>query len=278
MARHPPDKKKSAISSISFTYRTGAENIISESEVENYVRSLDFFEHTLRFSQTAFLIIEYNTWSYLYCSSNTKDVLGYSPELLLERGPAFGLDTYHDEDLDIQRKIHPIIVDLFSGLPESEKNRYRFSFTSRMNHGNGQEVMLLQSDFFLKWSKDGRPLLKLITFTDITSYKKNKEVVFYVTRFNNNGQNEIVLQRNFSHQESPPLTPRELDVIQLLSSGHTVADIAHHLSLSVNTVKNHKKNIMARLGCTSSAQAVSLAFLYGLTSNRQLDIIHKSAK
>jgi DNA-binding CsgD family transcriptional regulator len=262
---HQRSKKISAIDSISFTYKTDAGNIITESEVKAYINSLDFLEQTLRFTQTCFLIIEYNTWTYLYCSSNTNEVLGYSSEFIMDKGPAFGLNTYYDEDLETQRSIHPMIVDVFSKLPETEKSRCRFSFTSRMKHGNGEEVALLQSDFFLKWNSEGKPLVKLITLTDISNYKKNKDVVFYVTRVNESRGNEVILQKNFS-REVAPLSSRELSIVQLISSGYTVKDIAEHFSLSVNTVKNHKQNIMTRLGAKNSAEVVSLAQLYGLAS------------
>jgi DNA-binding NarL/FixJ family response regulator len=47
------------------------------------------------------------------------------------------------------------------------------------------------------------------------------------------------------------LTPREADVLELLQDGATNAQIAHHLSIGVETVRTHARNIYRKLGITS---------------------------
>lgn len=54
-----------------------------------------------------------------------------------------------------------------------------------------------------------------------------------------------------------PLTPREQQVLQLLSGGHTNASIAKVLLVSESTVKYHVKNLLRKLQATSRADAVS---------------------
>jgi DNA-binding NarL/FixJ family response regulator len=44
------------------------------------------------------------------------------------------------------------------------------------------------------------------------------------------------------------LTPREADVLELLQQGMTNAQIAHELSIGVETVRTHARNIYAKLG------------------------------
>jgi NarL family two-component system response regulator LiaR len=44
------------------------------------------------------------------------------------------------------------------------------------------------------------------------------------------------------------LTPREADVLELLQSGMTNAQIAHELSIGVETVRTHARNIYSKLG------------------------------
>ena len=47
------------------------------------------------------------------------------------------------------------------------------------------------------------------------------------------------------------LTPREADVLELLQDGATNAQIAHHLSIGIETVRTHARNIYRKLGITS---------------------------
>jgi two-component system, OmpR family, response regulator len=60
------------------------------------------------------------------------------------------------------------------------------------------------------------------------------------------------------------LTTRELEILELLASGLTQADIAHELVLSPKTVGTHIQHILGKLDIHSRAQAVALAHQHGL--------------
>src|SRR5712692_10856440 len=61
-----------------------------------------------------------------------------------------------------------------------------------------------------------------------------------------------------------PLTPRELEVLQLVSEGLSNKLIARKLSISEHTVKFHVSSTYAKLGAASRTEAVSLAARRGL--------------
>ncbi len=60
------------------------------------------------------------------------------------------------------------------------------------------------------------------------------------------------------------LTGREREVLQLLTQGSTNKEIANALTLSENTVKNHLKNILAKLHLQNRVQAVAFALREGI--------------
>ena len=60
------------------------------------------------------------------------------------------------------------------------------------------------------------------------------------------------------------LTPRELEVLQLICDGNSNREIAAALSLSVNTVAVHRANIMNTLGIHKTAELVVYAIRNGL--------------
>lgn len=60
------------------------------------------------------------------------------------------------------------------------------------------------------------------------------------------------------------LTRRELEVLKLLGTGLTTAQIGRTLGITAKTVENHKQHIYAKLGVQSQSHAVSVAVREGL--------------
>ena len=53
------------------------------------------------------------------------------------------------------------------------------------------------------------------------------------------------------------LTPRELEILELLSRGWTNNSIANKLTISINTVKYHLKKIFIKLGVKNRIEALN---------------------
>jgi DNA-binding NarL/FixJ family response regulator len=65
-------------------------------------------------------------------------------------------------------------------------------------------------------------------------------------------------------QPTPTLSPRELEVLQLVGQGHSNPDIARRLFLSEATVKTHLLHVFEKLGVNDRTRAVTLAMERGL--------------
>jgi len=60
------------------------------------------------------------------------------------------------------------------------------------------------------------------------------------------------------------LTGREAEVLRLIAIGRSNADIALALSISLNTVATHVRNILAKTGCANRTEAAAYAMRRGL--------------
>jgi DNA-binding NarL/FixJ family response regulator len=83
---------------------------------------------------------------------------------------------------------------------------------------------------------------------------------------------ETVLDAQFEKQESlkgersSGLTPREVEILQLICDGKSNKEIAAQLDLSANTVAVHRANIMDALGIHKTAELVVYAIRNGLVN------------
>lgn len=72
------------------------------------------------------------------------------------------------------------------------------------------------------------------------------------------------LARARSAEDHEPLSPRELQVLELIALGHTSAEIADLLKIGLRTVEGHRAHIQSKLGSTSRAELVRAALDRGL--------------
>lgn len=60
------------------------------------------------------------------------------------------------------------------------------------------------------------------------------------------------------------LSPREYEVLRLITKGHKTAEIAEKLHVSVHTINSHRKNILRKLNLKSPAELIVYAMETGL--------------
>jgi DNA-binding NarL/FixJ family response regulator len=67
-----------------------------------------------------------------------------------------------------------------------------------------------------------------------------------------------------SGRDVPALTPRQLEVLGLLSEGKSVRDIGKELYLSEATVRNHVRSLLQALGAHSQLEVLAKAREMGI--------------
>lgn len=72
------------------------------------------------------------------------------------------------------------------------------------------------------------------------------------------------LQTTGASGRARTLTPRELEVLQLLAEGASTGQVAERLFLSPSTVRNHVQNVLTKLDVHSKLEAVTTAVREGI--------------
>jgi len=77
---------------------------------------------------------------------------------------------------------------------------------------------------------------------------------------------QLEKQESLKGERSSGLTPREVEILQLICDGKSNKEIAAQLDLSANTVAVHRANIMDALGIHKTAELVVYAIRNGLVN------------
>jgi two-component system NarL family response regulator len=101
---------------------------------------------------------------------------------------------------------------------------------------------------YLLKNTDSGPLLETIRAVHAGTYRLPAEIT----------------ARLAQRRAAPGLSPRELDVLQLIVKGQSNKEIGVTLGLAENTVKNHVKMILEKLSVADRTQAATTAIQRGL--------------
>lgn len=69
----------------------------------------------------------------------------------------------------------------------------------------------------------------------------------------------FISHKNFNNSGTETLTKRELEVLKLISDGHSSKQISEKLFISINTVETHRKKILLKLNVKNSVGMVKYA-------------------
>ena len=126
-----------------------------------------------------------------------------------------------------------------------------------------QALRLAQPGGFVRSFVDAGPTLKPL----LEQLQRNGAAPHYlqqlIAAYSQNGQTETAL-RTQSPEMATLLTPRELEILQLMQGGLGNAEIAQELVISPHTVKRHAANIYRKLEAKNRRQAVYTAQQVGL--------------
>lgn len=134
-------------------------------------------------------------------------------------------------------------------------------------------LALAQPEGFIRLFVDeGQPMAELLGRMKSEGGRMKTYVNQLLFAFNNTATENQNEKKTKLHPSSlilqpsliEPLTERELEILQLIAQGHSNAEIAHRLVLTIGTVKLHAHHIYGKLVVTNRTQAVAKARELGL--------------
>ncbi|MGN6509912.1 MAG: LuxR C-terminal-related transcriptional regulator [Chitinophaga sp.] len=173
------------------------------------------------------------------------------------------LNQMHPDDIPFVEKAEAAIIRKFQKIGWDKLMKYKGSYCFRMKTAGGAYRLFLHQHLVLTLDANGGYAKALNIHTDIS----------HITTANNYKVSLIGLEAEpsyFDMQVTDPLagalhyTRREMEVLRLISEGLTTLQIAERLHLAMDTVKNHRRNILSKAGMKNTAELIRHCMLNGL--------------
>jgi DNA-binding CsgD family transcriptional regulator len=221
-----------------------------------------------KFAPVVFLS-DYTTGKYIYVDELCFSVLGLTANYFIESGVESYVSRWHPDDFAIfNAQIFAYNLNFLSKLPFEKYQDIIFSCNYRMLNGDGQYQTMLQRFSFIPGHTLGKPFGIIGMIIDITHFKNDDMVIHTIeeVRMQNGIQKVLLLyKRNyFPNDKMYRLSKREIEILQLIGKGLSSKQIAGHLALSIHTINNHRKNMLAKTHTANSSDLVKHALKHGL--------------
>ncbi|NUN10781.1 MAG: hypothetical protein HUU54_16520 [Ignavibacteriaceae bacterium] len=234
------------------------EAVLDYKQLEKHI---GFLSQLAALENSSLGVVDLHKRRYVYMQSKYLPVLGLELEEVLKRGPRAIFEIMHPED------INGVIDTLVRGsefllsLPAGEKKDYKILYDFRLRAGTGEYVRFIQHIVPLELDSKGNIWLMLMVNDAVPPRGEDTSPQRKVINIKTGKQYLFLDEETESRSH---LTKREIEILGLLSKGLASKQVADELSLSVNTVNNHRRNILEKTNAGNTAEAIRYALSLGL--------------
>ena|SRR5688572_30605495 len=259
------------------TYKAFLDSIQSGATSELPQRSASIIEHfrpakqiASHFAPITFLV-DFTTNKYIYVEESCFKVMGYPVKWFLENGLVEYLSRWHEGDFEIiNTKVFPDNLRFLKTISSEQFNEHIISYNYRLRNPKGEYVTLLQRCSYIPGPTGGEPVGMVGVVFEITHYKNDTSIVHTIEKVTTHKYgtvNELVFKKVhpvYEVEVKKLLSKREVEILKYISEGQSSKQIADKMRISINTVNNHRRNMLAKIGCNSSSELTGYAIKHGL--------------
>ena len=165
------------------------------------------------------------------------------------------IELIHPDDIAEKKAWELQFLTFMNTLPQEQKSDYYLQHYLRMRDARGNFLTIRHRIFYLDFDADGNVQLTLCLYT-VASQNTG------VTGIIHSLDDRLVSQSSFNIQGL--LSMREREILAHICSGKSSKQIADHLNISNNTVNNHRQNILRKLQCQNTTEAIVVAGKLGI--------------
>lgn len=212
-------------------------------------------------SQSCIFTVDVFKERYDFASDNFATIFGYNPTWIktIQKQGNLLEERIHPDDR-AQLIEHQIEHGQFIySLPQEQRNDYQQIFQIRMLNARQEYVNVISRHQVIQKDKSGKAWMIMGVMDiapDQTPMERIRRTVI------NRKTGEILPSAVVPVNQQ--LTKREKEILLLIRQGFLSKEIAYKLNLSIYTVNNHRKNILAKLNADNVIEAINRAESSGI--------------
>lgn len=226
--------------------------------VEAHVKRLAELDNILPPSSTFVILTNTSTYQYEFISKNIEYATGLQRDELYAGGIKCLLSKVHKDDVNVWLlALKDLMTFCMTKVEECKRTKMSFQYNYRIQVRSNKIVNVVENQIPLVLDEFGKPIIGLghfIAYDDGLAYP----IKAFARMLNTRNEYETLYSQNYGMQKLlSGLSNREQDVVRLLVLGNTSKEIAAKLFISPNTVDTHRRNILEKLGISSTSEIVS---------------------
>ncbi len=215
-----------------------------------------------------YYVIDFGTRQIIQMNHNILNILGLDPQKTALNDI---LNRIHPKDMDFVISAEKICFNfLYNTITPDKITKYKTSYCFRFLTADGTYQLFQHQSLALSTDEENKIILSMNIHTNINhiTQKNNYKVTCIGVDGDPSYFNIDVLMDEDNPTNSPVVVPaivltqtpfsrREQQLVNLLAIGFSSKQIAEKLGISLNTVTNHRKNILKKAECNSVVQLVN---------------------
>jgi DNA-binding CsgD family transcriptional regulator len=212
-----------------------------------------------------YYIVDFYDRQIKYMNPNIKNILGFDPDTV-EFDDIIG--AIHPDDINYVTKAESTVLKLiYDDIGREKSTRYKMSYCFRFKTVDGSYQLFQHQAIILTTDAEGRFAKSLNIHTNINHLTNNNNykasligILGEPSYFNI----DVYNAENIAATLDYPFTKRELEIIRMISEGLTSKQVGQKLSISEETVKTHRRNLLSKSGAKNLSQLISKCIHDGL--------------
>jgi DNA-binding CsgD family transcriptional regulator len=236
--------------------RTIWSHIAGDSQLDKLTFELEVHKKLLNIFQVGdfyYYIFNIKNAAFEFISPEIIDVLGYDPDTVTV---SFYMSKIHPDDRPYFLNFENRLRTFFKELPIEKIYNYKVRYDFRVKNSKNEYVRLLHQAGTVQHDQ-GNLMHSLCVHTDISHLKPSGTPVLSFIGMEGEPSFINVGVKELFKPTKNVLTPRELNILKLLISGHTSQQIAYYLHIAKSTAATHRRNILRKTKCQSTYELIS---------------------